>query len=189
MFDLPALFRFYLETVLSSSAHIPCLSFSLCYICHPFMLSIFWGKSHWLQCCRSKHLHSGHSLPYRPTGIPSGNCQETENLMVQACHASWQPFQNHPSEHLGNQWRKWCWVDNIIEWTSLLIPELLTMASWKNDWKRISAELPHIPHTTWLVKGLTWPSSDFSFIGSCCLTVVKLTKVNLCCLSMVSHLP
>ena len=33
-----------------------------------------------------------------------------------------------------------CWMDNIKEWTSLLILELLTMASFRKDWKRISAE-------------------------------------------------
>ena len=33
-----------------------------------------------------------------------------------------------------------CWVDNIKEWTSLPIPELLTRASCRKDWKRISAE-------------------------------------------------
>ena len=36
-------------------------------------------------------------------------------------------------------WRK-CWTDNIKEWTSLPIPELLTTASCRNDWKRVSAE-------------------------------------------------
>ena len=33
-----------------------------------------------------------------------------------------------------------CWMDNIKEWTSLPIPELLRRASGRKDWKRISAE-------------------------------------------------
>ena len=31
-------------------------------------------------------------------------------------------------------------MDNIKEWTSLPVQELLTMASCRKDWKRISAE-------------------------------------------------
>ena len=31
-------------------------------------------------------------------------------------------------------------MDNIKEWTSLPMPELLTMASCRKDWKIISAE-------------------------------------------------
>ena len=34
-----------------------------------------------------------------------------------------------------------CWMDNIKEWTSLPMPELLTGAYCRKDWKRISAEL------------------------------------------------
>ena len=34
-----------------------------------------------------------------------------------------------------------CWTDNIEEWTSLPMPEVLTRASCRKDWKRISAEL------------------------------------------------
>ena len=33
-----------------------------------------------------------------------------------------------------------CWTDNIEEWTSLPMPEVLTRASCRKDWKRISAE-------------------------------------------------
>ena len=33
-----------------------------------------------------------------------------------------------------------CWMDNIKEWSSLPMPELLTQASRRKDWKRISAE-------------------------------------------------
>ena len=33
-----------------------------------------------------------------------------------------------------------CWMDNIREWTSLPMPDLLTRASSRKDWKRISAE-------------------------------------------------
>ena len=40
--------------------------------------------------------------------------------------------------HCGQQ-RK-CWMDNVKELTSLPMPELLTRASCRKDWKRISAE-------------------------------------------------
>ena len=33
-----------------------------------------------------------------------------------------------------------CWVDNIKEWATLPMPELLTRATCRKDWKRISAE-------------------------------------------------
>ena len=33
-----------------------------------------------------------------------------------------------------------CWMDNVKEWTSLPMPELLTMAFCRKDWKRFSAE-------------------------------------------------
>ena len=33
-----------------------------------------------------------------------------------------------------------CWTDNVEEWTSLPMPEVLTRASCRKDWKRISAE-------------------------------------------------
>ena len=38
--------------------------------------------------------------------------------------------------------QKRCWMDNIKEWTSLPMPELLKRVSCKEDWRRISAELP-----------------------------------------------
>ena len=38
-------------------------------------------------------------------------------------------------------WQRKCWMDIIIEWTSLPMPELLTRASYRKDWKRISAGL------------------------------------------------
>ena len=38
-----------------------------------------------------------------------------------------------------------CWMDNIKAWTSLSVPELLTMASNRRDWKWISAGLSLTP--------------------------------------------
>ena len=37
-----------------------------------------------------------------------------------------------------------CWMDNIKEWTSLPVLELLAWASCRKDWKRISAESSHM---------------------------------------------
>ena len=83
-------------------------------------------------------------LPYGSTGTSSCNCQEMETCMVQASHMSQQPLQNHPSGHLGEWrcrgWQRKCCMDNIKESTSLPLPEVLTMASSRKDWKRNSAE-------------------------------------------------
>ena len=38
-----------------------------------------------------------------------------------------------------------CWMDNIKDWTFLPMTDLLTRASCRKDWKRISAESPLIP--------------------------------------------
>ena len=46
-------------------------------------------------------------------------------------------------------------MDNIKEWTSLPIPELLTRVSCRKDWKRISAESSLMsPSCPQYVKGL-----------------------------------
>ena len=58
-----------------------------------------------------------------------------------------------------------CWMD-IKEWTFLSLPEVLTRASCRKDWKRISAVLPLVPLrpvgqltelTAVLVSWLNWP--------------------------------
>ena len=45
----------------------------------------------------------------------------------------------HPHTHPRGGQSKW-WMDNLKEWTSLPILELLTMISCRKDWERISAE-------------------------------------------------
>ena len=48
-------------------------------------------------------------------------------------------------------------MDIIKEWTSMPMPKLLTGASCRKDWKRISAESSLMsPQTTQSVKGLNW---------------------------------
>ena len=65
--------------------------------------------------------------------------------LVQACHMPQQSLQNHPSGHIGGGWRcgwqRKCWMDNIKVRTPLPMPDLLTRASCRKDWKQISAEL------------------------------------------------
>ena len=55
-----------------------------------------------------------------------------------------------------------CWMDNIKEWTSLLMPELLLTASCKKDWKRSSAESslrsPRRHSRSWGWTELNWVS-------------------------------
>ena len=55
--------------------------------------------------------------------------------MSQATTASPKPSIK---AHRRGQQRK-CWKNNIQEWTQLPMPELLTKASYRKDWKRISA--------------------------------------------------
>ena len=55
--------------------------------------------------------------------------------------------------HRGQQ-RK-CWMNNIKVWTSLPMPELLTGASCRKDWKRVSAALSLMP-TPHSVKGMNY---------------------------------
>ena len=48
-----------------------------------------------------------------------------------------------------------CWMDNLKEWTYLPMPELLTKASCRRLWKRVSAESSIMsPPTTQSVKEL-----------------------------------
>ena len=70
--------------------------------------------------------------------------------------------------HRGQQ-RK-CWMNNIKVWTSLPMPELLTGASCRKEWKSVSAESslmppPPPPPTTQLVKGLNSIVLVFSLHG------------------------
>ena len=61
--------------------------------------------------------------------------------MSHAMTASLKPSFRAPWK-MGTPWsaeEKWC-MDNIREWTFLVLPELLTAAFCRNDWKRISAE-------------------------------------------------
>ena len=47
-------------------------------------------------------------------------------------------------KHLFSGHKRKRWVD-VKEWTSLPMPELLTLASRREDWKRISAESSLMP--------------------------------------------
>ena len=130
--------------------------------------------------------------------------KETEACMVQACHTPWQPLKNHLQGTLGGgrhrgQQRK-CWIDNNKEWTSLPMPELLTRASCRKDWRGISAELslmpppsPWQPQTTPLVKKLNWlsllPISLYTTNPPCCFAPCRKWGNPLCCVEGYKALP
>ena len=65
--------------------------------------------------------------------IGSGTSHATTAPLKPSFRAPWRV-----GDKCGRQ-RK-CWMDNIKEWTFLLIPELLTMASCRKEKKIISAE-------------------------------------------------
>ena len=112
------------------------------------------------------------------TGTSSGNCQGTETRMARACYTC------HVTRHILSKtilavtlegWRCRGWqgkflMDNIKEWTSLLMPELLTRVSCKKDWKRISGESSLLSHRrpNWYRDGTE-------------LNYVAVIHVRLCC--------
>ena len=83
-------------------------------------------------------------LPYRPTGtsVPTAysNCLEIETRIVWACHKpdslSETICQGTLEGGRCRSWQRKCWIDNVKEWTSLPMPELLTVA-FRKDWKRV----------------------------------------------------
>ena len=58
------------------------------------------------------------------------------------CHGSLSQTILHGTLEGGQRYgrQRKCWMDNIKEWTSLPMPEMLTRASCRKDWRRISAE-------------------------------------------------
>ena len=73
--------------------------------------------------------------------------------------------RNHPSGHLGGWAMPWL-AEEMLDgqdqrWTSVPMPELLTIAACRKDWKRICWIVPHAPPpnptiVNQLVKGLNW---------------------------------
>ena len=115
-------------------------------------------------------------LPCGSTGTYSGNRQDKETCMARACHTSRQPLQNHPSGYLGGWATKWlaekqCWMDNINEWTSLSMPELLTRASCRKDSQKVaSGYLMQVPHMKKIAK-----HRSSSRLQNCPLTAAGIT--------------
>ena len=73
-------------------------------------------------------------------------------------------------------WQRKCWMDNSKEWTSLAVPDLLTRASCRKGWKRISVELSLMfPLMAQSVKELNWTS--------CFYTTPTTWTMQWCCLS------
>ena len=63
-----------------------------------------------------------------------------------------------------------CWMDDIKEWTSLFMPDLLTRASCTRDRMRISAESSLMPPpTTQSVKGLNRTGLVICCCHCCCV--------------------
>ena len=80
-------------------------------------------------------------LPCWLTGTSSGKCQETGNRIVRVCHirldSLCKPVLQATSgagRHRG--WPRKCWMDNVMEWTSLPMPEMVTMASAEEKTER-----------------------------------------------------
>ena len=80
--------------------------------------------------------------------------------------------------HQGQQ--RECWMDNIKELTWLPVPELLTRASCRKDWKRISAELSLLP-SRWPNQSRDWTVLEIHCVGSIQLYYCFNTdKINWC---------
>ena len=67
-------------------------------------------------------------LPRGSTGTSSVNCQETETFMLRACRTPRQPLQNNLGGLTTPQSAEEMLMDNIKEWTSLLMPGPLIRA-------------------------------------------------------------
>ena len=72
----------------------------------------------------------------------SGNCQETETCMFRpvTCHDNLSKtiLQGTLEDERRSGRQRKCWMARFKEWTSLLMLELLAVASCRKDWKRIS---------------------------------------------------
>ena len=83
-------------------------------------------------------------LPCGSTETSSGSCQETETCMVRACHMPWQPYQSHPSGHLGGWVTLWLADEMLGGQHQSVHPFPCQNCSQEpqaeKDWKRISAE-------------------------------------------------
>ena len=100
-------------------------------------------------------------LPRGSTRTSSGNFQEAETCMVQACHTPQQPLQNHPSRHLGGWTMLWSAEEMLDgQHQRVDIPAHAGAAHKGLLQKRLEEELswivPHKPPTTQSVKGLNW---------------------------------
>ena len=69
-----------------------------------------------------------------------------------------------------------CWMDNIIEWTSLPVPEVLAVASNRKDWKRFCWMVPSCPPPP------PWPrwSRDWTELNGWCLPSCTGSGQKLC---------
>ena len=103
-------------------------------------------------------------LPCRSTGTPSGNCQETETCMVQACQMPQQTLCNHLSGYLGG-WAM-LWIAEKMQngqHQRVDLPAHLRTAHKCLLPKTLRQDhcwiIPHVsphPPTAQLVKGLSW---------------------------------
>ena len=92
------------------------------------------------------------------------NRQETETCMVRTSHTPKTTRQGtlEGGQRSGQQ-RK-CLVDNIKEWTSLPMPELLTRASSRKDWKSPCWIVRHVlPPDNSIGQGTELESSQIKF--------------------------
>ena len=95
------------------------------------------------------------------TATSSGNCQETETCVVQACHTPRQPLQNYSPGHLGGLAMSWS-VEEMLDGRHqrVDIPARARTAHKGLLLKRLEEGLcwivPHVSLTTQPIKGLNW---------------------------------
>ena len=99
-------------------------------------------------------------LPCGATETSSGNCQETESCVVQACHMPWQPPQNYSSGHLGGWVMSWSAEEMLDGHQRVDIPVHSRTVYKGLLQKRLEEDIcwiiPYVPQMTQLVKGLNW---------------------------------
>ena len=99
--------------------------------------------------------------PCGSTRTSSGNCQETETCLVQACHTPRQLLQNHPLGHLGGWATPWS-AEKMLDghYQRVDIPAHCTAAHKGLLQKRLEEDLcwivPRVLPTIRSGKGLNW---------------------------------
>ena len=110
-------------------------------------------------------------LPCGSIGTSSGNFQETDTCLVQACHTQQQHLQNHPSGSLGGWTTPWK-AEEMLDgqhWRMDIPAHARTGLLQKGLKEDLCWIVSHVPPTTQSAKGLNWAELSSAVSSLCCL--------------------